>query len=358
MASFKSPYDGVQAAIAMQQRLERQRNEDRHFDIQIRIGVHTGAAIVEENDVYGDMVNISARVESAAKGNEILVSQSTARRLQGRKSKYGLKHKKKFVPKGKSRALTVWFCDWQKYPNLLSRVRTHVLIPPNKRQKRELILFLVVGVLAAYLLFYDFLRFFLADIELIALYVINPHPAVKWGLLAALGVVLFFSIRSLLLLTGAPLRLFMIIKGGFGFGVIFIVTHFLFEWIDVDWGKYWNGILYRSNNAFVETIADNVSIHGRPTKKSRVIATVKKGSLFLFRGNVKKGKFKWSRVRVRQGKRLHGFILEREPPKLGIPPKKLIERKKLSLRYHHAYAFLLALCCFFWGYFSFRLRPL
>jgi class 3 adenylate cyclase len=82
MASFAEPVGAVQAAIAMQRAL-RDYNRDREAagQIHIRIGINSGRALVEPHDVFGDVVNAAARVESWAVPNQILISEATYRRL-------------------------------------------------------------------------------------------------------------------------------------------------------------------------------------------------------------------------------------------------------------------------------------
>jgi class 3 adenylate cyclase len=82
MASFKSPRNALQASIAIQQILEKRRSEDAAFRLRVRIGIHAGKALVEGDDIFGDAVNLAARVQGLAKGNEIYVSSSTASLFQ------------------------------------------------------------------------------------------------------------------------------------------------------------------------------------------------------------------------------------------------------------------------------------
>ena len=79
MASFPDEDDAVDAAIQMQQVLERhsQGVVDEVDQIRIRIGINTGEAIVEYGDAYGDAVNVAARVCSKADGEQILLSEDT-----------------------------------------------------------------------------------------------------------------------------------------------------------------------------------------------------------------------------------------------------------------------------------------
>ncbi|MDO8312914.1 MAG: adenylate/guanylate cyclase domain-containing protein, partial [Sideroxyarcus sp.] len=61
MCSFPNVTDAINAACAMQLAIENQRPGGEHI-ICIRIGLHYGEVIFEDGDVYGDAVNIAARV--------------------------------------------------------------------------------------------------------------------------------------------------------------------------------------------------------------------------------------------------------------------------------------------------------
>ncbi len=75
MASFADPYQGVKCSVLMQEALMRfnSQRQDRER-IRVRMGLHYGEAVMEEQDLFGDMVNTAARVEAKADGEEILIS--------------------------------------------------------------------------------------------------------------------------------------------------------------------------------------------------------------------------------------------------------------------------------------------
>ena len=58
MASFKSPRNALKASIAIQQILEKRRNEDVAFRLRVRIGVHAGKALVEGGDIFLSLIHI------------------------------------------------------------------------------------------------------------------------------------------------------------------------------------------------------------------------------------------------------------------------------------------------------------
>ncbi len=77
MATFDDPKESCIAAMEMQQQLIKfnaPRPEQDH--VFIRIGLNYGSGIVKSNDVFGDVVNVASRVESAAQPEQIVISDS------------------------------------------------------------------------------------------------------------------------------------------------------------------------------------------------------------------------------------------------------------------------------------------
>ena len=78
MARFDKPEQALRAAIEMQTRLrEHNFTELPEHKIKIRIGMNTGLGIIEDNDVFGDVVNMAARVEGLTGADEIRISEIT-----------------------------------------------------------------------------------------------------------------------------------------------------------------------------------------------------------------------------------------------------------------------------------------
>jgi adenylate cyclase len=83
LVEFVSAVDATRCAIQVQQGMA-QRNigvadEQR---IEIRIGVHVGDIIIEEGDIFGDGVNIAARLESVAQPGGICISEDAYRQVR------------------------------------------------------------------------------------------------------------------------------------------------------------------------------------------------------------------------------------------------------------------------------------
>ena len=75
LAEFSSVVDAVQCALHIQQSIVKRETElDNNQRIRLRIGVNLGDIIVEGSDIYGDGVNIAARLEGLAEPGGICVS--------------------------------------------------------------------------------------------------------------------------------------------------------------------------------------------------------------------------------------------------------------------------------------------
>ena len=83
MCSFYDAANATDAAIAMNQIIDQiaDRQADRHVVPNIKIGLHAGPVIHEENDIFGDTVNVAARMASLAKPRQIVTTKSTVERL-------------------------------------------------------------------------------------------------------------------------------------------------------------------------------------------------------------------------------------------------------------------------------------
>jgi adenylate cyclase len=80
MCTFPGPMQGLLGAIDMQKRIAH----DVVFAAQslaIRVGLHHGDALIEDNDVFGDAVNTAARMASLAKREQIITTAGTVRLL-------------------------------------------------------------------------------------------------------------------------------------------------------------------------------------------------------------------------------------------------------------------------------------
>jgi adenylate cyclase len=77
LVEFASVVDAVRCAVAIQRRVfERNTDVPNDRRIEFRIGVNLGDVIVEPRDIYGDGVNIAARLEALADPGGLCISHT------------------------------------------------------------------------------------------------------------------------------------------------------------------------------------------------------------------------------------------------------------------------------------------
>jgi adenylate cyclase len=75
MADFASPVDAVECAVAVQEAIDKENaNRPAGEQMRFRIGVHLGDVIVEGANLFGDGVNIAARLQALAEPGGICLS--------------------------------------------------------------------------------------------------------------------------------------------------------------------------------------------------------------------------------------------------------------------------------------------
>ncbi len=79
MASFNTVSDAVNAAIKIQEACNAAK------DFQLRIGINLGEVVFENDDVFGDGVNIASRIQSVAKPGSIYISESVHHNVSNKK---------------------------------------------------------------------------------------------------------------------------------------------------------------------------------------------------------------------------------------------------------------------------------
>ncbi|HEX5602510.1 MAG TPA: adenylate/guanylate cyclase domain-containing protein [Pyrinomonadaceae bacterium] len=114
--------NALNAAVAMQRRqlgINRELHDEGFPEIGVGMGLHTGEVIVgyigsdrrSEYTAIGDTVNTSSRLESNARGGEILISDATA---QAAHSRYKLKPREPIMVKNRQQPVMLWEVDWQR----------------------------------------------------------------------------------------------------------------------------------------------------------------------------------------------------------------------------------------------------
>src|ERR1700740_1284617 len=77
LSEFASVVDAVRCAVEVQREMAaRNAGVQAEQRIEFRIGINLGDIIIDDNDIFGDGVNIAARLESIAVPGGILISRA------------------------------------------------------------------------------------------------------------------------------------------------------------------------------------------------------------------------------------------------------------------------------------------
>jgi TolB-like protein/class 3 adenylate cyclase len=85
LAEFASAVDAVIFAMDVQGRMA-ERNCNAAHEIVFRIGINVGDVIIEGDDIFGDGVNVAARVENECEPGEVCLSEDAYRQVRGKTS--------------------------------------------------------------------------------------------------------------------------------------------------------------------------------------------------------------------------------------------------------------------------------
>lgn len=112
LSYFENALDAVRAAVRIQKDMDALNMSKKFkFPVLMRIGMHSGKCVVEEKDIYGDVVNTASRFESAADAGGILISEDTYNALSD-KSEIYCRFVKQVTLKGKKDAFNAYKAFW------------------------------------------------------------------------------------------------------------------------------------------------------------------------------------------------------------------------------------------------------
>src|SRR5262249_36890212 len=85
LVEFGSAVNAVSCAAELQQAMDRANSETpENRRIRLRIGINVGDVIVEGSDIYGDGVNLAARLEGLAEPGTVYLSQNALSNVLGK----------------------------------------------------------------------------------------------------------------------------------------------------------------------------------------------------------------------------------------------------------------------------------
>jgi adenylate cyclase len=86
LVEFASAVDAVTCAVAVQEKMAERTAGGTGPRIQFRVGINVGDIIIDGDDIFGDGVNVAARVENECAAGEVCLSDDAYRQVRGKTS--------------------------------------------------------------------------------------------------------------------------------------------------------------------------------------------------------------------------------------------------------------------------------
>src|SRR6187399_383732 len=147
MASFNTVSDAVNAAIKIQESCNAAK------DFQLSIGIHQGEIIFENNDIYGDAVNIASRIQSLGVPGSVLFSKKITDEIRN-KAEFQITSLGTFEFKNVEEPIEVFALS---NPGFIvpkpEDMRGKLKTLPKQKGKKEILILSVIAVLILSVLF-------------------------------------------------------------------------------------------------------------------------------------------------------------------------------------------------------------
>ena len=151
LSYFERALDAVRAAARIQKGMDTLNMSKKfHIPVLMRIGMHTGKCIVEQNDIFGDTVNTASRFESAANPGDIFLSEDTYNALSDKGEIY-CRFIKQVTLKGKKEPYNAYKAFWNPQEIELDKIQADQP-PPAPTSKLKLVAVVSIPFLIVLLL--------------------------------------------------------------------------------------------------------------------------------------------------------------------------------------------------------------
>lgn len=108
LLAFPSASQAVRGALTLRDAVLRERRKDPELAIDLRIAVHAGEPLVEEDDLLGHDVNLTARLLDHCDPGEIVVSEAAKEQAERRLRKISFANERRVKIRGLSTKVTVY----------------------------------------------------------------------------------------------------------------------------------------------------------------------------------------------------------------------------------------------------------
>jgi class 3 adenylate cyclase len=305
LSEFQDAVNAVSCALAIQKEIDsRNHNLEKSVRMRFRIGINYGDVIEDQGRLYGDGVNIAARLESLAEGGGICISGTVNDQINN------------------SLSVGVAYLGSQSVKNIKRPVKTYKILTTKKDRviKREFVAlsYFIISIAALYIFYYMHIRFILADNLLMPFLILNFSELVVTFLIlsvppAILGVVFIVLI---IINKGIDTRSLRILRSFFSWGLATFLVIIVFSNLPEDYQLGANEIIYSASHTFVINKGSETTLFNNRDKDSDQIYKSYSGTTFMLFDTKQTKLEKWNQIRLEKNN--SGWLINEEPNSLSI----------------------------------------
>lgn len=133
---FSDADKAILAARTIQETMEDDRSPET-IGVSIRIGMQYGSAILENNDIFGDTVNVASRIVGMARARQILCTQEMAFTVTNPELSNKMRPYDRLRVKGRQEHLDVYLFAWEEESDITNMATASSFTNPARHHQAE-----------------------------------------------------------------------------------------------------------------------------------------------------------------------------------------------------------------------------
>ena len=126
----------IYAALSIQETMEDDRSPDT-IGVSIRIGMQYGSIILEDNDIFGDTVNVAARVASMASARQILCTKEMSFMVKNTELSNKMRPFDRLRVKGRKEPLDIYMFGWEDDGDITNMATASSFTNPARQKQAQ-----------------------------------------------------------------------------------------------------------------------------------------------------------------------------------------------------------------------------
>lgn len=111
LLAFSSASQAVRAAVSLQEAVRKTRANDPSFDVKLRVAVHAGEPLIDQDDLLGHDVNLTARLLDCCKPGTVVISEAAKEMAERRLRKIAFGSPRRAKIRGLAGKVTLYEVD-------------------------------------------------------------------------------------------------------------------------------------------------------------------------------------------------------------------------------------------------------